>query len=128
MNAGSSSDCVLELPPDVVSSDASESREASVELPDPIGAQFACCKNKCVDRFNAAQTAAEQRLKKDLEPLNMEGKNAIWFHQLLNMNKAQPEGQRRKLLVARESNLSTSVQSGHAMLRKENPLLPEMYR
>ena len=97
MNAGSSSDCVLELPPDVVSSDASESREASVELPDPIGAQFACCKNKCVDRFNAAQTAAEQRLKKDLEPLNMEGKNAIWFHQLLNMNKAQPEGQRRKL-------------------------------
>ena len=80
MNAGSSSDCVLELPPDVVSSDASESREASVELPDPIGAQFACCKNKCVDRFNAAQTAAEQRLKKDLEPLNMEGKNAIWFH------------------------------------------------
>ena len=63
MNAGSSSDCVLELPPDVVSSDASESREASVELPDPIGAQFACCKNKCVDRFNAAQLQSKDSRK-----------------------------------------------------------------
>lgn len=92
----------LELPPDVLSSDDDQmsAAESPVELPGSIlGQSQSCCKKNCLQQLGAGAKLEQERLKSNLEPLDLEGKNMIWFNQLLNMNRKQPEGRFRTTFI-----------------------------
>ena len=79
-------DSDIELPPAVLSEDEA-SEESAVELPDQILA----------DRLSHFARQASSRLNFSLDSLDLDGKNTIWFNQLLNMNRKNPESARRKV-------------------------------
>ena len=90
------SSCDVDLPPDVVSTGSgSADVESPVELPET--ADYPCCKKSCLDKLPKAHKESAEKMKLDLEKLDLEGKNTIWFNQLLNMNREHPEGQRRRM-------------------------------
>ena len=92
---GLPSDSDVDLPPDVPSS-GDESVESAIELPDQILAGEPCCSKRCCERLSAFGKECSSRLNFNLDNLDLQNKNAIWFNQLLNMNRAAPEGARRK--------------------------------
>ena len=90
------SSCDVDLPPDVVSTGSgSADVESPVELPET--ADYPCCKKSCLDKLPKAHKESAEKMKLDLEKLDPQGKNTIWFNQLLNMNREHPEGQRRRM-------------------------------
>ena len=89
-------DSDIELPPDVLSEDEA-SEESAVELPDQILAGEPCCSKNCADRLSHFAREASSRLNFRLDSLDLDGKNTIWFNQLLNMNRKNPESARRKV-------------------------------
>ena len=92
MSAGSD----IELPPSILPSDDG-SDESAVELPDQILAAEPCCAKKCTDQLSSFAKEASSRLTFRLDDLDLSGQNTLWFGQLLNMNKNNPEGARRKV-------------------------------
>lgn len=92
----SSNELCLELPPDVPSSEGENvSEESTVTLPDALETSD-CCKKKCLTHLSAAAKLASAQCKEQLVPLDLAGKNMVWFHQLLNMNRDHPEGPFRR--------------------------------
>ena len=97
--AGSSCD-VVDLPPDVGSSDQEESDAANQEAESPVelpgSEENPCCNKNCLDHLPPHSKASAEKMKNDLGPLDLSGKNTIWFNLLLNMNRQHPEGQFRR--------------------------------
>lgn len=95
--AASSSDAI-ELPPDVTSSAEEDAgrheSESPVELPETE--ENLCCKKNCLADLPPSLKETAEKMKHDLEALDLSGKNTIWFNLLLNMNRQHPEGQFRR--------------------------------
>lgn len=78
-------------------SDSDAFQESDIELPD--GMASSCCRNDCfrdMEKNHVWAKIAMQRLHSNLEELDQDGKNRVWYAQVLNMNRTAPDGPGRR--------------------------------
>ena len=75
--------------------------ESPVELPEELLKLTPCCKHHCEDRVtkNPWLCSVETRLKNNLQMLDLPDRNVLWFNQLLSINRADPQGPKRRWLT-----------------------------